>query len=174
MPQGRFHSDKSGNRYGMLTLICRLDSRQANGSFEYLVQCDCGESKVVGFAQMTSGRAKSCGCLQRRTGKDSPNFKHGLSQDRSTPEYKRYQRECFDRHRYKLEPAHKQALLDAQGGGCAICNYKFGQKNGDMHFDHDHKTGAVRGLLCDLCNRGLGFFQDQADRLIAASKYLAR
>jgi hypothetical protein len=174
MPTGRFHSDKSGNRFGMLTLVCRLNERQANGSFKYLVQCDCGESKVVGFAQMTSGRTKSCGCLQLRTGKESPNFKHGLSQNRSTTEYKRYQRECFDRHKYKLEPAHKQALLDSQSGGCAICGYKFGQKVGDMHVDHNHKTGAVRGLLCDLCNRGLGYFKDQADRLIAASKYLTR
>lgn len=174
MPQGRFHSDKSGNRYGMLTLVCRLDTRQANGSFKYLVQCDCGEGKVVGFAQMTSGRTKSCGCLNKRKGTDSPNFKHGLSQNRQTAEYKRYQRECFDRARYKLEPQHKQALIDAQGNSCAICGYKFGQKIGDMKVDHNHETGDVRGLLCDHCNRGLGFFRDNQDNLKNAISYLAR
>jgi hypothetical protein len=174
MPTGRFHSDKSGNRYGMLTLVCRLNSRQANGSFKYLVQCDCGESKVVGFAQMTSGRTQSCGCLNKRKGTDSPNFKHGLSQNRETQEYKRYQRECFDRSRYGLEPQHKQALLDAQSNSCAICGYKFGQKVGDMKVDHDHATGDVRGLLCDHCNRGLGFFRDNQDNLKNAINYLAR
>lgn len=174
MPQGRFHSDKSGNRYGMLTLVCRLDTRQANGSFKYLVQCDCGEGKVVGFAQMTSGRTKSCGCLNKRKGTDSPNFKHGLSQNRQTKEYKRYQRECFDRSRYNLEPQHKQALIDAQENSCAICDYKFGQKVGDMKVDHCHNSGDVRGLLCDHCNRGLGFFRDNQDNLKKAISYLAR
>lgn len=174
MPQGRFHLDKSGNRYGMLTLVCRLNTRQANGSFKYLVQCDCGESKVVGFAQMTSGRTKSCGCLNKRLGDSSPNFKHGLSRNRKTEEYKRYQRECFDRHKYKLEPQHKQALIDVQRNSCAICGYKFGQKIGDMKVDHNHETGDVRGLLCDHCNRGLGFFRDNQDNLKNAISYLAR
>lgn len=139
-----------------------------------MTRCDCGTEKVIAYNQMKSGRAKSCGCLQRRKGKDSPNFKHGLSQNRETGQYKRYQRECYDRFKYGLEPEHKAALLDAQNGGCAICGYKFGQKTGDMKVDHDHKTGAVRGLLCDLCNRGLGMFRDSQDNLTKAVSYLAR
>lgn len=173
MPQGRFHLDKSGNRYGMLTLVCRLNTRQANGSFKYLVQCDCGECKVVGFTQMTRGNVKSCGCLQRRKGHYSPNFKHGFA-DKSHPEYKRYQRECFDRSKYNLQPQHKQALIDSQKNLCAICGYKFGQKIGDMKVDHNHNTGNVRGLLCDHCNRGLGFFRDNKDVMQNAINYLAR
>jgi hypothetical protein len=174
MPQGRFHPDKSGNRYGMLTLVSRLEAREANGSYRYLVMCDCGESKVIGYSQMTNGRTKSCGCLQRRTGKSSPNFKHGLSQDRSTAEYKRYQRECFDRHKYNLEPQHKQALIDAQSNLCAICGYNLVKRFGDMKIDHNHATGDVRGLLYDHCNRGLGFFRDNQDSLKNAISCLAR
>lgn len=139
-----------------------------------MTRCDCGTEKVIAYNQMKSGRAKSCGCLQHRKGKDSPNFKHGLSQNRETGQYKRYQRECFDRFKYGLEPEHKQAIFDSQNGGCAICGYKFGQKTGDMKVDHDHSTGAVRGLLCDLCNRGLGMFRDSQDNLTKAISYLAR
>lgn len=45
------------------------------------------------------------------------------------------------------------ALLAAQGGGCAICGAK--PKTRKLHRDHDHKTKALRGLLCHRCNRVL-------------------
>jgi hypothetical protein len=172
MPQGRFHQDQSGTKLNMLTLLFRTGEQSKNSSYKYMTRCDCGTEKVIAYSQMKNGKAKSCGCLQRRTGQNSPNFKHGLSQNRETEEYKRYQRECLDRFKYGLEPEHKQAILDSQNGCCAICGYKFGQKIGDMKVDHCHSTNVVRGLLCDLCNRGLGMFRDQTNRLSKAIEYL--
>lgn len=51
--------------------------------------------------------------------------------------------------------------------GCAICGSKE-----RMCLDHDHATGVVRGALCDPCNKALGFFGDDPDRLRAALVYL--
>lgn len=46
---------------------------------------------------------------------------------------------------------------------------------GDMwHIDHCHKTGVVRGLLCDKCNKGVGLFDDDVDKLAGMIEYLMR
>lgn len=46
-----------------------------------------------------------------------------------------------------------EALLKRQGGKCAICRAR--PKSKRLAVDHDHKTGAVRGLLCSRCNHEL-------------------
>jgi hypothetical protein len=38
--------------------------------------------------------------------------------------------------------------------------------------DHDHKTGKIRGILCDSCNRGIGIFKDDVNKLNEAIQYL--
>jgi hypothetical protein len=63
-------------------------------------------------------------------------------------------------------------MLAAQGGGCAICgNVDFGVQRRPC-FDHDHETGAFRGLLCAACNNGLGNFRDSPRSLRRAADYL--
>lgn len=39
--------------------------------------------------------------------------------------------------------------------------------------DHDHDTDSFRGHLCHNCNRGLGVFQDNIERLQRAINYLS-
>lgn len=155
----------------MLTLLEMTEQKASNGSYKYRVQCDCGKEAVVAYSQMVRGHAKSCGCLSLRRGEEAPNYKHGLS-NKDHPENKRYQREKFDKHRYNLLPDQKQLIMEKQNGCCAICGYKFGQKAGDMHVDHCHTSGDVRGFLCDLCNRGLGYFKDNVAALKRAAEYL--
>ena len=61
------------------------------------------------------------------------------------------------------------ALLARQGHKCASCGDSKPKK---WCLDHDHNTQAVRGILCDPCNRGIGFLGDTATRVRAAAAYL--
>lgn len=73
---------------------------------------------------------------------------------------------------YGLE-AHQYARMVAeQGGHCGLCG---GDPVGKgLAVDHDHRTGAVRALLCSHCNAGLGGFRDDPELLKLAISYLER
>lgn len=58
-----------------------------------------------------------------------------------------------------------------QEGKCAICGKVFKSPSHSC-VDHNHKTGEVRGLLCRMCNIGLGHFYDDSVLLEKAQKYL--
>lgn len=74
---------------------------------------------------------------------------------------------------YGITQDDYEALFAEQAGKCAICGAsEAGGWGGMLPVDHDHETGAVRGLLCHNCNGGLGQFGDDPDRLIAAAMYL--
>lgn len=73
---------------------------------------------------------------------------------------------------YGITPQQYGEMLARQDGGCGICGVKTDSQNRRLHVDHNHETGAVRGLLCDSCNRAIGLLGDSADRLRMAVKYL--
>ena len=69
--------------------------------------------------------------------------------------------------RYGIGADEFDELVVQQGGVCAICG-----RPDPEHVDHDHETGAVRGILCFNCNGGLGQFRDSIDSLLTAASYL--
>jgi hypothetical protein len=73
---------------------------------------------------------------------------------------------------YGLDAAGYEALLELQGGRCAICRNRPGKKK-RLAVDHDHQSGAVRGLLCGNCNHNLlGAGYDSPLKLLAGYHYL--
>jgi len=62
------------------------------------------------------------------------------------------------------------ALLLKQKGVCMICGKPESKRK--LSVDHDHKTGRVRGLLCNHCNRLLGDAYDNIKILQSAISYL--
>ena len=78
-----------------------------------------------------------------------------------------------DKHGITLEDYAR--LWANQRGRCAICDLHENvamTTHTKLVVDHNHDTGEVRGLLCDLCNKGLGQFKDDQTRVEAAARYL--
>jgi hypothetical protein len=81
---------------------------------------------------------------------------------------------------YGIDVEQYEAMLADQGGVCAICllpERYVDARTGNprrLSVDHDHQTGRVRGLLCGRCNRSVGQFADDHERLARAAAYLRR
>lgn len=74
--------------------------------------------------------------------------------------------------RYGLTRQGYESLCAAAGGCCAICRTENGNGTARLTVDHDHLTGRIRGLICGLCNSGLGFFREDQATMKAAIEYL--
>jgi len=72
--------------------------------------------------------------------------------------------------RYGITLEDYNIMYLSQEGKCDICKESFNK----LVVDHCHINGNVRGLLCNSCNSGLGFFKDNISSLLEASKYLVK
>jgi len=73
---------------------------------------------------------------------------------------------------YGLSMEEYNQLFGNQAGKCAICGKHQTEVNHTLRIDHCHKTGEIRGLLCDHCNKGIGNFLDDIENLQCAIIYL--
>lgn len=89
----------------------------------------------------------------------------------------KFWRETHLQRRFNLSLEDYSKMLEAQEGKCAIClqpeTHKRGGKLKALAVDHNHATGAIRGLLCADCNTGIGKLKDSTEVLVNAVKYLA-
>lgn len=80
--------------------------------------------------------------------------------------------------KYGLTEEDFNNLLEKQNSVCAICKKSetriINGKICPLSIDHCHKTGKVRGLLCNECNNGLSRFRDDNKILNSAISYLQK
>jgi len=74
--------------------------------------------------------------------------------------------------KYGITLQERRRLLEEQGHKCA--NPGCGRTVVKGHLDHNHETGAVRGILCSQCNMVLGLVQENIDRLLGLTQYLQK
>lgn len=94
--------------------------------------------------------------------KNNPDYVWGLSVQR-----------LLDKYGLTIDSYH--ALAERQNFLCAMCGCEPPERRTQFDnfvIDHDHKTGKVRGLLCNTCNVSLGMLKDDPDIAMKAALYL--
>lgn len=117
------------------------------------------------------------GCVRCAKTKNYNRYKKDpekwLAYNRTYTKKNAYSRKRNLANKFNLTLEQYDEMFKSQNGVCAICqNPTMIKIERRLAVDHDHSTGKVRGLLCDHCNRGLGFFKDNIDNLYKAIKYL--
>lgn len=150
----------------------------------------CGETKALSEFATNKSRAgkeypySQCKSCVRQRNRDyyrnnADKVKAAVKKYKSENEekYKQYNR-SRRLARHGLSDTLYAELLELQNGACAICKIEFDV----LHIDHDHAhcsgpfgcAECIRGLLCDRCNRGIGYFADDTTRLQSAIAYLTK
>jgi hypothetical protein len=79
---------------------------------------------------------------------------------------------------YGITTAEYEAQAEYQNDRCAICQEPNPALPSGvvrrLSVDHDHLTGENRELLCDRCNKVLGFLSDDRNLLLKMDRYLER
>lgn len=92
-----------------------------------------------------------------------------------TEKGKRLNKNSFLIRHYGITLKEYEDRFKEQLGLCYICGGNERRKLGDqwyLNVDHNHRTGAMRHLLCSKCNFGLGLFRDSSFLLRRAASML--
>lgn len=73
---------------------------------------------------------------------------------------------------YGITPEDRERMFKAQGRVCKCCGSTEPKAANGWHVDHCHKTGLVRGILCQQCNIMLGCAADDPQILLKGVQYL--
>ena len=119
----------------------------------------CNEVKTVDDFYFRNKACKSC-CNKK-----------AIEWSKNNPEaVKTSRRRTKLKKKYGITVEQYDAMFEQQKGVCKVCEKE--HKRRPLNVDHNHITGAVRGLLCDKCNMALGLVDDSTERLIKLTEYL--
>lgn len=113
---------------------------------------------------------------QRRDGmsaycKECMNSKNKKWREANRDVVRDSQRNTRRKREYGVDRDMFQKMLLSQGGLCAICKTHI---DNSAHVDHCHDSGTVRGLLCHMCNVGIGFLRHDEHILRSAIDYIKK
>ena len=99
---------------------------------------------------------------------------HAKWREANKEELDRYRKDWSLKKTYGLTIEQYNDMFENQEGCCDICGKHQSEESRALSVDHCHDTGAIRGLLCNNCNSGIGKFSDNIEVLEKALNYLRR
>lgn len=165
-------------------------------------KCVCGKRKEIRIDWLLPKQiVKSCGCKKRYYTSKNHNIRKGslvnLDGDKKCSSCKEvknivnfckasrtkdgYSNSCNEckregkkyyhlKKKYNLTKEEYEEICD-ENNICDLCKRKY---FGTLHIDHCHKTGKVRGAICNSCNLGIGLLGDGSDSIKLALEYLEK
>jgi Recombination endonuclease VII len=160
--------DELSSKHGDLCLIClhrrslHVDHDHATGEVRGMLCFSCNGAL---------GQFKDDAMVMRRAvdyleGRLVEQYRPPRSRRRS-PSGSESNRHYHLTERYGIGADETERLVQRQGGVCPVC-----RAVAPAHVDHDHVTGAVRGILCADCNSGMGQLRDDPWVVRRAIEYL--
>ena len=87
----------------------------------------------------------------------------------------KYNRDKYLKKKYGISIKQYNYMLKKQGYKCAICGKPQKDEKRNFAIDHCHKTGIIRGILCNFCNsRLLKHLGDDIPRAKGLVRYLQK
>jgi hypothetical protein len=125
-------------------------------------------SKNKKFPDGLSYWCKSCNAAQSKAWREA-DYERKILNNR---------KKCL-KSRYNMSIEDYNKILDLQCGKCAVCGNTETAKHQNglikhLTIDHCHKTGKIRGLLCDACNRAEGFLKSDPNIVRKLAEYLEK
>jgi len=127
-------------------------------------------SKILRTKLFESGFIKCSTCRKDKEIKDFKNNKTRANGKSGSCGSCNYNFHLIKKYGIDLD-AYNNLLLK-QNNVCAICKGEQKRDGVRLSVDHDHKTKEIRGLLCDNCNRAIGFLQDDIERIFLVAEYV--
>lgn len=138
----------------------------------------CHRRKLIAKFYLISGRWRHSYCIKCVSEYSKKRYYADPEKGRKAAlaRYRASRDACLDGRRERLYGVTRVAFdkqLRKQKKRCAICRTATPDaRGGNWRVDHKHGRRKMRGLLCDNCNRGLGFLKDSSKILRAAARYL--
>ena len=161
---------KEGARFGKWTVVqfCGRMGKVKGGYHKCI--CECGTVGYIQTRRLLKGESLRC-----RKGKCNKLWEGGVKSYGSVPWARA--RLATAKHRAtqlgyeppRCTPEEAARMVKDAKGECECC----GTKARKLCLDHCHKTGFVRGVICDRCNRVLGWVGESQRVMNMIGRYLS-
>jgi len=148
------------------------DSSKPSG---YYSSCrSCNKARAVEYSSLNSAKIAQRGMDHYLANKEEINKARKEEYKVPINLFKRYQSRV--KHLYGISANGVMELMNKQRGCCGVCGESLVYPDSARSYciDHDHSSMLVRGLLCPLCNTGIGALGDNLSSLQKAVEYLKR